>query len=267
MARGWFEYEFPVVIGRDAAGVVDAVGDGVDHVAVGDEVIGHVLLRGAIHEGTIAEYAVLPADGVIRKPESLDFSAAAALPLAAAAALAAVDAVELESGMTVLITGDSGGVGSYAIQLAAMRGATVIATGRPEEQERLRGLGATTVVNYQEDIASQARAACPEGVDALILCVMHDADSLRQLASVVREGGNVSSTAAADEEALAGHGLTVTTIMATPDRDTLGRLVEQVERGQLRIDVEQKLPLAEADRGLDNLASGHTAGKIVITLD
>jgi NADPH:quinone reductase-like Zn-dependent oxidoreductase len=156
-------------------------------------------------------------------------------------------------------------VGSYAIQLAAARGATVIATGLPEDEERLRALGASSVVDYRGDVAGQVRAARPDGVDALVLCVTHDPDSLRQLASIVRAGGRVSATAGADESALAAYGLTATPVMAVPDRETLAGLLDQVERGALRIDVEQTLPLASAAQGLDMLATGHSAGKIVVT--
>jgi NADPH:quinone reductase-like Zn-dependent oxidoreductase len=95
MVKGMAEYVFPVVIGRDAAGIVDAVGDGVDHVSVGDEVIGHVFFGPTLHEGTIAEYAVLSGDGVVHKPTTLEFTAAAALPLAGADRLEALGASKI----------------------------------------------------------------------------------------------------------------------------------------------------------------------------
>src|SRR5262249_51492514 len=114
MAKTWAEYLFPVVIGRDAAGVVDEVGAEVEHLSVGDEVLGHILFTPTFHDGTLAEHALLPADAVIPKPSSLAFAEAAALPLAGAAALAAVDAAELMQGQSVLIAGAGGGVGSFA---------------------------------------------------------------------------------------------------------------------------------------------------------
>jgi NADPH:quinone reductase-like Zn-dependent oxidoreductase len=268
MAKAMAEYQFPVVIGRDASGIVDAVGEGVDHVSIGDAVIGHVLIGPALREGTIAEHALLPAEAVVVKPTGLDFAQAAALPLAGAAALAAVDAADVRAGQTVLIAGASGGVGSYAVQLAAGRGATVIATGLPEDAERLRGLGASKVVDYREDVAAQVLADHGEGVDALLDLVSFDPDSFGKLARAVRRGGKVASTAGgATAEALEAAGLTGHVIFANPNRETLAALLVEVERGALRIDVEQVLRLDEAAQGLDTLANGHVRGKLVIAID
>jgi len=153
---GMMPHEYPVVLGRDAAGVVEAVGAGVDHVAVGDEVFGHVLLAPPIQAGTLAEYAVLAAAAVSTKPAGLDFVSAAPLPLAGAAASAAVDLVEAQAGQTVLVNGASGGVGSYAVQLLAAKGATVIATGTSEDTDRLKGLGASIVVDYKRRVSRRS---------------------------------------------------------------------------------------------------------------
>jgi len=168
MAQAMAEHQFPVVIGRDAAGIVDAVGEDVEHVSVGDEVLGHILFAPPLHHGTIAEYAILPTDAVVAKPASLDFSDAAALPLAGAAALAAVEAAELQQGQTVLIAGAGGGVGSFAIQLAVARGATVIATGLPEDADRLRRLGASEVVVAAPVASRQAVAMLRRAADRVI---------------------------------------------------------------------------------------------------
>jgi NADPH:quinone reductase-like Zn-dependent oxidoreductase len=172
--RSMVEYRFPVVIGFDGAGSVDAVGEGVTGISIGDEVLGHCTLGSELHHGTLAEQALLTADATIVKPASLAFREAAALPLAGSAALRAVEAVDLRSGETVLIAGAGGGVGSFAIQLARATGATVIATGRPDDAQRLRRLGAADVVDYQEDVAEQVHAAHPNGVDALIDMVTFD---------------------------------------------------------------------------------------------
>jgi NADPH:quinone reductase-like Zn-dependent oxidoreductase len=268
MAKAMAEYRFPVVIGRDAAGVVDAVGEGVGHVSVGDEVVGHVLFGPNLHDGTIAEYAVLPAEAVVAKPASLGFTEAAALPLAGAAALAAVDAAELQQGQTVLIAGAGGGVGSFAIQLAAARGATVIATGLPEDAERLRALGASKVVDYRQDVDEQVLADHPDGIDALLDFVTFDPDSFGKLAKAVRRGGKVgSTTTGATPEALEAAGLTGQAIMAVPNRDTLSKLLGEIERGALRVDVQQILPLDEATKGLETLASRTARGKLVVAID
>jgi len=259
-------HEYPLVLGRDAAGVVEAVGAGVDHVAVGDEVVGHVLLAPPIKTGTIAEYAVLPAAAVAAKPATLDFVSAAALPLAGAAATAAVDAVDPQPGQTVLVVGASGGVGSYAVQLLAQRGAKVLATGAADDAARLTDLGATTVVDYTRGpVADQVLAAHPDGVDALIDLVAYAPDGLPL--GAVRKGGTVASTLnAANDEVLADLGLTGANVMAGPVREVIGTLAEQAAAGALKVDVSTVLPLDKAGEGMATIATGKARGKIVVKL-
>lgn len=259
-------HEYPVVLGRDAAGVVEAVGAGVDHVRPGDEVIGHVLLAPPIRQGTLAEYALLPAEAVTPKPSGLDFESAAALPLAGTAALAAVDAVDPQPGQAVLVVGAGGGVGSYAVQLAAARGATVVATGTPDDVDRLIKLGATTVVDHTAgSVAEQVRVAYPAGVDALIDLVARTPDELPL--SAVRAGGVVASTnGAADEPALAARGLRASNLLARASREVVGPLAEQAAAGALIIDIGQTLPFERAGEGLAAFFDGHVRGKTVVRI-
>ena len=268
LMRSMVHYRFPVVIGFDGAGIVDAVGEGVTDISIGDEVLGHYAFGSELHHGTLAEHALLTADATVVKPASLAFREAAALPLAGSAALRAVEAVDLRSGETVLIAGAGGGVGSFAIQLARATGATVIATGRPDDAQRLRRLGAADVVDYQEDIAEQVLAAHTNGVDALIDMVTFDPDSFAPLAKAVRPGGKVSTlTGGATEDALAAAGLTGQMVMAGTSRDSLNRLIADVEDGTLTIDVERALPLDDADKGRETMANRRARGKIVITIN
>lgn len=266
MMAGMMEHAYPVTVGRDAAGIVDAVGADVTDVAVRDEVIGHIMLSAPLHEGTIAEYAVLSAETVTRKPAGLNFESAAALPLAGAAAVQAVDAIDAQAGQTVLVVGASGGVGSYAVQLLAASGVTVIATGLPDDTERLTDLGAAQVLDYRAgSVADEVLSAHPDGVDALIDLVSYGSDDLLANAAAVRKGGRVSTTlGGADDEALSSRGLKGATVMAVPVRDIVTRLAEQAASGALRVDIEQVVPLEEAATGLQNLGSGHVRGKIVV---
>lgn len=266
MLVGMLPHEYPVILGRDAAGVAEAVGAGVEHVAVGDEVLGHVLMAPPIQAGTLAEFALLPAAAVTAKPAGLDFVAAAALPLAGAAAVAAIDAVDPRPGQTVLINGASGGVGSYAIQLLAARGVTVVATGTAEDTGRLTALGAGTVVDFTAGpVADQVRAAYPDGVDALINLAGFTPDDVPLAA--VRAGGRVSTTTnAPDGDALAAAGLTGTGVMAGPVREVIAPLAEQAAAGSLRIDVLTVLPLEQAADGLATIAGGKAHGKIVVRI-
>jgi NADPH:quinone reductase-like Zn-dependent oxidoreductase len=264
LLAGMLPHRYPLVLGRDAAGVVEAVGAGVDHVGVGDEVFGHVLLAPPVQAGTVAEYALLPAAAVAAKPAGLDFVTAAAIPLAGAAAAAAVDAVDPRAGDTVLVSGASGGVGSYAVQLLAARGVTVVATGTAEDTGRLIKLGASTVVDYTVDsVAAQVRAIFPGGVDALIELAAQTPDAAPLAA--VREGGRVAATTrAADERALAEAGLTGGGIMAGPVREVIAPLADQAAAGALTVDVSAVLPLDRATDGLATIASGQARGKIVV---
>jgi NADPH2:quinone reductase len=133
------EHEFPVVLGRDYAGVVEQAGPAATGYAQGDEVYGWLLhANPTVHEGSWAELIAVPHDqSVARRPASIDVAQAGAAPLAALTALAAHDALELGEGATVLVVGASGGVGSFAVQLAAHAGATVLAPGLPEDTDYL----------------------------------------------------------------------------------------------------------------------------------
>jgi NADPH:quinone reductase-like Zn-dependent oxidoreductase len=255
------------VLGRDASGVVEAVGAGVEGIGVGDEVLGHVLLAPPIQAGTLAEYAVLPAAAVVPKPAGLDFTTAAAIPLAGAAAAQAVGAVEPQAGQTVLVVGADGGVGSYAVQLLAARGATVVATGKPEAADRLRSLGAATVIDYKSgDVVQQVRAAYPDGVDALVNVGGFDPTAVP--VGAVRHGGKLSTlTVEPDAEALASAGVTSTMVMARPTREVVEPLVEQVAAGSLQVSVAEVVPLDQAAAALGRLAAGKADGKLVVTVE
>jgi NADPH:quinone reductase-like Zn-dependent oxidoreductase len=266
LAHWGLPYQYPVVVGRDAAGVVEAVGAGVDHVAVGDEVLGHVLLAPPISAGTLAEFAVLPAVAVTHKPAGLSFTDAAALPLAGAAAAQSVDAIDAQAGQTVLVNGASGGVGSFAVQLLAARGVTVIATGKASDVERLTALGASQVIDHTAgDVAERVRAAYPDGVDALVS--LYGMDPSGTPIAAVRNGGKVAGVAAVPDEAtLAAAGLTGTSVMAAPTRDVLAPLAEQAAAGDLKVTVASVLTLEEATAGLGRLATGGAGGKLVVTI-
>ncbi len=266
MMAGMIPHEYPLVLGRDAAGVVEAVGDGVTDIAVGDEVLGHVLLAPPVQAGTIAEYAVLPAAAVSPKPATLDFVTAAALPLAGAAAVQTIDAIDAQPGQTVLVNGASGGVGSYAVQLLAARGVNVIATGRSEDADRLRGLGAAAVIDYTTSrVADQVRADYPEGVDGLVNLAGFSPDDVP--VGALRKGGKLASlTAVPDEENLAAHGVTGSMVMARPVREVVAPLAEQAASGSLKVTVADVVPLDQAAEGLGNIAAGKVGGKIVVNL-
>jgi hypothetical protein len=163
------EHRFPTVVGRDFAGVVDAVGEGRIDLAAGDEVFGFVPTTPPLETGTFAELvAGGPELVVARRPAGVSAEAAASIPLAGATALGSIDAAAIGAGDTVLVVGATGGVGSFVVQLAALRGATVIATAKAGDEDAfVRGLGAAETVDYTSgDVAQAIAGRFPDGIDA-----------------------------------------------------------------------------------------------------
>jgi NADPH:quinone reductase-like Zn-dependent oxidoreductase len=264
--RGMMEYEFPAVLGRDFAGAVEQLGADASRFEVGDDVFGF-LTKPTVHEGAWADYATVAEDGfVARRPSGLDFTEAAALPLAGVTALVAVDAVDPHQDETVLVVGADGGVGGYAVQIAAKRGATVIATVKPDDEQRLRELGAAETIDWtQQNLAAAVRERHPDGVDALIDLVTQ-AEGFAPLAELLRDGGRAaSSLGAAGGEGLAGRSISATNVIASADASVMARLAELVAGGELKPAIDAVLALAEAPAAIERFSAGKR-GKIVIWL-
>lgn len=257
MLKEMAEYEFPVTLGRDFAGVVEDVGSGVSRFKTGDEVYAFFPAADpGVQKGSWADQVVVREDAVARKPESVDFATAGAAPLAAITALAALDALELSEGETVLVIGAAGGVGSFFVQLAAAAGANVIAPGLPEDRGYLRGLGAAEVIDRNADVAAQVREQHPEGVDAILDLVSFTPDD-----SVLKKGGRLASTLGA-----AGEGPGRTNLMAIPSPPNLERLAQLLDADALRVHIQEIYPLEQAGAALEALPGTHTQGKLAITI-
>lgn len=261
--KGMMEHRFPVVVGKDFAGVVDAVGEDVTEYGPGDRVFG-VVSKSYIGDGSFAEYVTVPvAVGIAKLPDSIGFTDAAALGLAGTAALAATDAAALTTGQTVLIVGATGGVGNQAVQLATRAGAHVIATAHTKDETTLvTDLGATTVVDHTEDIAASVRQSHPSGVDA----VVHLAGDPTSVLPLVRSGGTFISTLLSSPQQLQTEDATVVAIFANPTIDTLNQLADNHARGHSRVTVQQTYPLDETPAALADFAAG-TLGKLIIIID
>jgi len=265
MFMGMMPHELPTVIGRDFAGVVDAVGEGRSDVAVGDEIFGFVPWTPPLHNGSFADF-IASADLVFaRKPAGLSFESAASLGLAGIAALDVVDAVEPKSGEVVVVAGATGGVGSIAVQLAAQRGATVVATAKAGDEEAfVRGLGASVTVDYSAgDVAEQIRARYPGGIDALIDVVNRD-EAASALAALVRDGGRLATTlGSADIEGLVTRGVRATNVNASPTPQKLASLAQSAASGDLQVQIQQTFALADVGAALAAFSAG-TTGKIAV---
>ena len=256
------EHRFPVVIGKDFAGTVDAIGSGVRDFKPGERVFG-VVTKPFLGDGSFGEYVVVPAAvGLAPLPDGIGFSTAAGLGLAGAAAAAAVDAAGLHAGRTVLVSGATGGVGHLAVQLAVATGAAVVATAASDEERQLvSDLGAASTVDYREDVAGAVRDLHPDGVDAII----HLAGDPAGLLAAVRDGGLFVSTLLQSPEQLPADRVTVVGIYANPDRTTLDRLTASVVAGT-RLEVQRTYSVDEATAALADFGGG-TLGKLVILFD
>jgi NADPH2:quinone reductase len=260
-------HDFPAVIGRDFAGVVEAVGADWIDVEVGDEVLGHVPSLPPLKAGSFAEHVGASSLVIAGKPPELSFETAAAIPLAASTALAAVDAIVIQPGDAIVIVGASGGVGSFAVQLAAQRGARVIATARAgDEASLVTALGAAETIDYGAgDITAPVRERYPDGVAGLIDLV-NRGDDFATVAALVRDGGRAATTlGAADVDALAVRGVTGTNVRGMPTPEVLASLADDVAAGRLRVVIQTSFPLTAVEAAIQAFSAG-TRGKIVLTV-
>jgi NADPH:quinone reductase-like Zn-dependent oxidoreductase len=256
------EHEFPVVLGHDFAGVVERTASDVGLFEEGDDVFGFVFTpKRDARSGTWADYIVVPQDRfVARKPASLGFVHAGALPLAGVAALTAVDAVEPQPGDPVLVVGATGGVGGFAVEFASERGAHVIATATPLDEARLRNMGASETIDYTvEDVAAEVRARFPDGLRGLI-DVVSDAEDFTSLATLLAPGGRAATTLG-----VANGRINATDVWAAPDPAVLARLARTADTGRLRATIANVYPLEDAPGALAEFSAG-THGKITLFL-
>ena len=263
-----FRYEYPVTLGRDFAGTVVAVGSAASRFAVGDEVFGWVpVARPTIHAGAFAEYVAIGEDvAIAHRPAELTRVAAAALPLSGAAAHTALDAVGPRPGAVLLVVGATGGVGRHAVALAARAGATVIATGRPDDEPSLRALGADQVVGYDAAAVAAVTARYPVGIEGLIYLVAPPT-GFAALAALVAPGGRIATTVhAADAEALAARGIAAVNVRAPDAPELVALLGRLTHDGVLPPAIDRVLAAPALGDGLARLARGRARGKLIVTI-
>ena len=245
--------EFPSIPGVEVAGVVDEVGDGVDDVAVGDEVFGFAVGGGA------AEYALV--DHYAGKPAGLSWAEAAGLPGAAETAMRVLDLLGVVAGQTVLVNGAAGGVGTAAVQFARARGARVIGTASEANHEYLRTLGAEPTT-YDEGMVDRVRQLAPDGVDRALDTAGRGA--LVDLIEITGSPDNVVTTA---DFSAAEHGVRVTSAADKRAWQALGQAAELYEAGRFTMPVQQAFPLDQAAEAQRTSQIGHVRGKLVLIVD
>jgi NADPH:quinone reductase-like Zn-dependent oxidoreductase len=248
---------FPMIPGADIAGVVEKAGSKITKFRVGDPVYAYISLK---NSGGYAEYAVATEGEASPKPKSLTYVEAAAVPVVALTAWQAlIDTAKLSSGQTVFIHGGSGGVGSFAIQIAKEHGAKVIATASTANQDLLKELGADVAIDYTktkfEDVAKD--------VDVVLDSI--GKDTLARSYGVVKKGGFiVTLVARVDQAELDKHGIRGASLNVKPDSHELAEIGRLIDENQIKVVVSQTFQLADAAKAQEQVATGHTRGKIIL---
>jgi NADPH:quinone reductase-like Zn-dependent oxidoreductase len=252
-----FPATFPSGEGSDLAGVVDRLGPGVTVAAPGDEVIGWVDTR-----SSQAEYAVVEAGNLTPKPAAVSWEAAGALPIAGFTASAAVRAVSLTPGDTLVVTGAAGGVGSLTVQLATRAGATVIGLASPANHDWLRRHGVIPV-SYGDGVADRVRAAVPAGqrVDAFIDTYGEDyvEFALNELKVTPARIDTIVRYDAVQQYGVKGDASGV-----GASASTLTELAGLIAAGELEVPIAATYPLDQVREAYTRLGTGHILGKIVL---
>jgi NADPH2:quinone reductase len=258
LASMGLEHEYPVVLGRDYAGVVEQAGSAVSGYSAGDQVFGFLMhANPTVHDGAWAELITVTDEASIAPvPDGVDLAIAGAAPLAGITAMSAIDALELSEGDVLLVAGAAGGVGSLAVQLAARAGARIHAPALPEDETFLRDLGVTDVLPRDGDIAQLVRDLVPDGVDALLDLVNYAPGAYD---AALKPDARIASPTGA-----AGEGPGRTYVMAAPSPANLQRLGALLADGTLRVHVQATYELAQALEALGALAGEHTQGKLAV---
>jgi NADPH:quinone reductase-like Zn-dependent oxidoreductase len=246
--------------GYDASGVVEAVGPAVSDVKVGDAVMGWTR-----NLGTYAEYAVVPADTAIRKAENVSFVAAAAMPHAGFTAWnLVVDVAKVKAGQKVLVLGGSGGVGSFAVQIAKNRGAYVLATASTRNQGYLKSLGVDQPIDYTQQAFEQQL----KDVDVVINTV--DTDNADKAVKVLKQGGvlvSVGGLPAADVCARAQIRCENRGFTGTTAHDAMRQMMQWAGEGKFKVNIDQTFSgLNATNKAWQYSMQGHTRGKSVVSI-
>jgi NADPH:quinone reductase-like Zn-dependent oxidoreductase len=258
---GMFDKEnrrtFPMILGGDIAGVVEKVGSKITKFKPRDPVFAYVSLD---NSGGYAQYALVMEREAAPKPKSLTYVEAAAVPIVALTAWQAlIDTAKLKAGQTVLIHGGSGGVGSFAIQIAKAHGAKVIATASTANQELLKQLGADVAIDYTK----QNFEDTAKDVDVVLDSI--GKDTLARSYGVVKKGGIIVSLVARPDPAeLEKHGIRGEALSVDPNPDELIEIGKLIDEKKINVIVSQTFPLWEAKQAQEQVATGHTRGKIVL---
>ena len=268
-------YVFPYIIGFDAAGVVAALGEGVSEFSIGDRVFTPTN-HGQGGQGSYAEYAIASVDRVAAIPDQLSFAQAAALPVAALTAWQGLfTRGQVESGQQIMIHGGSGGLGSFAVQFARIKGARVAATCSTANVDYLKALGVEKVIDYRtQNITKEVTAWAPEGLDYLMNAVgestlpdgmdlVKRAGTYVSIPTLVDDGDMAASAAAAAKK-------NINRVFSTMDDQNTSAMLTEIANllasGEITIPPIQEYPLSAVADAHAALETGHTRGKVVLKI-
>ncbi len=259
---------FPMVLGVDGAGVVEAAGEGTTRFVTGDEVFGQLFIPPIGASGTYAEYVAVTAEAPLaRVPDGVDLVVAAAAPTAGLTGLSLVELVEPLDDQVVLIIGAAGGVGTFATQFAVDAGAKVIANVNAGAEDRMRSYGVKeTIIRSEESVKDAVRQSHPDGVDVLIDLVS-EAKSFASNATFVRLGGTAITTQyVADLEALQASGIRGVNFALRATSDLLERVGKALTDRKIAAPPITRISLDDVPGMFRPQAQAHANGKTVIVL-
>ena len=251
---------FPVRLGWECAGVIIELGQGVDAFKVGQAVIAYPYQR-----GTWSEYVAAPVSSVAYKPTSLGFEEAAGLPVSGVTAHQTItQELKVAAGETILITGGAGTTARLAIQLAARLKAHVITTARLKHHALLKTLGASEVIDYTAtDFEQTVLQQHPGGINAVMECVA-TGDNFFKSIKTLRPGGRIASIVSWDKTRPHRPNVVVHYVIGRPEGTRLAEIARMIDNGQLKVNVPQVLPLAQAAQAQRLAETGQSQGKIVL---
>ena len=255
--KDMLHHTFPLVLGWDVSGVVEAVGSGLTRIKAGDEVFSRPDI---MRDGAYAEFIVIRESEVALKPKSIDHLHAAALPLGGLTGWQTLfDAGGLQPGQRVLIHAAAGGVGHLAVQLAKWKGAHVIGTAAERNHEFLRKLGVDQVIDYDTERFEEVIQPVDVVLDTM------GGDTQARSWKVLKRGGILVSIASPPSaETAAAQGVRQAFVFTQPNAAELTEIAQLADADKLKVIVETVLPLSDATRGQELSERGHTRGKIVL---
>lgn len=255
---GWappgFEIKTPQILGNEFAGVVDQTGEGVTEFSIGDEVLGWAVLS------CYAEYVTVNTNQLVRKPRTMPWDEAGAFTAGGLTAYTALKELNVGRGDTVLIHAAAGGVGSVAVQLAALWEAKPIGTASPRNHDYLRSLGAIPVA-YGDGLTERVRSLASDGVNAAFDAAGDDA--LRASVDLVSDKNRIGTIVSFELAQQLG----VRAIRNQRSAERLAELANWYEQGKLRVHVRRTFPLDQAADAHREIEQGHGRGKVVLIIE